>query len=109
MFQETMRLEPESSFGDALSAWAHWWSVDQGLSENIAFSLERAIELARKAEDLEDFTGLSHHLQFVSLLFTLLFFKKPLPMLSAAAADMKKRSNRPKKSSRAIRITWLLF
>jgi hypothetical protein len=91
MFQETMRLEPESSFGDALSAWAHWWSVDQGLSENIAFSLERAIELARKAEDLEDFTGLSHHLQFVSLLFT------------------KKRSNRPKKSSRAIRITWLLF
>jgi TolB-like protein len=60
MFQETMRLEPESSFGYALAAWAHWWSVDQGLSEDIAFSLERAIELARKAEDLEDFTGLSH-------------------------------------------------
>jgi len=60
MFEETMRLEPESSFGYALAAWAHWWSVDQGLSEDIALSLERAMELARKANDLEDFTGLSH-------------------------------------------------
>jgi len=60
MFEETMRLAPESSFGYALAAWAHWWSVDQGLSENVALSLERAIELARKAEDLEDFTGLPH-------------------------------------------------
>ena len=60
MFEETTRLEPESSLGYALAAWAHWWSVDQGLSEDIAHSLERAIELARKAEDLEDFTGLSN-------------------------------------------------
>ena len=60
MFEETMRLEPESSFGYALAAWAHWWSVDQGLSEDTALSLERAIELARMAEDLEDFTGLSN-------------------------------------------------
>jgi TolB-like protein/tetratricopeptide (TPR) repeat protein len=60
MFEETMRLEPESSFGYAMAAWSHWWSVDQGLSEDIALSLERALELARKAEDLEDFTGLSH-------------------------------------------------
>ena len=60
LFEETMRLEPESSFGYALAAWAHWWSVDQGLSEDTALSLERAIELARMAEDLEDFTGLSN-------------------------------------------------
>ncbi|MEN8689234.1 MAG: adenylate/guanylate cyclase domain-containing protein [Desulfobacterales bacterium] len=60
MFEETMRLEPESSFGYALAAWAHWWSVDQGLSEDTELSLERAIELARKAENLDDFTGLSH-------------------------------------------------
>ena len=60
MFEETMRLEPESSFGYALAAWAHWWSVDQGLSEDIALSLKRATELARKADDLQDFTGLSH-------------------------------------------------
>jgi len=60
MFEETMRLEPGSSFGYAMAAWAHWWSVDPALSEDIALSLERAIELARKAEELEDFTGLSH-------------------------------------------------
>jgi len=60
MFEETMRLEPESSFGYAMAAWSHWWSVDQGFSEDIALSLERAIELALKAEDLKDFTGLSH-------------------------------------------------
>jgi TolB-like protein/tetratricopeptide (TPR) repeat protein len=60
MFEETMRLEPKSSFGYAMAAWAHWWSVDQGLSEDIALSQQRAIELAQKADDLEDFTGLSH-------------------------------------------------
>jgi adenylate cyclase len=60
MFEETMRLEPESSFGYALAAWAHWWSVDQGFSEDIDLSLAWALELAEKACDLEDFTGLSH-------------------------------------------------
>jgi len=60
MFEETMRLEPESSFGYAMAAWAHWWSADQGLSEDIIFSLKRAGELALKAEDIGDFTGLSH-------------------------------------------------
>jgi TolB-like protein len=60
LFEETMRLEPGSSFGYVMAAWAHWWSVAQGLSENIDFSLERATELARKAMDLDDFTGLSH-------------------------------------------------
>jgi len=58
MFEETMRLEPESSFGYAMAAWAHWWAVDQGLSEDTAFSLQRAAELSRKAMDLGDFTGL---------------------------------------------------
>jgi TolB-like protein/tetratricopeptide (TPR) repeat protein len=60
LFEETMRLEPEASFGYAMAAWAHWWAVAQGLSENIDFSLERATKLARKAMDLDDFTGLSH-------------------------------------------------
>jgi adenylate cyclase len=60
MFEETMRLEPESSFGYALAAWAHWWFVDQGFSEDIDLSLAWALELAEKAADLEDFTGLSH-------------------------------------------------
>jgi len=60
MFEETMRLEPESSFGYALAAWTHWWSVDQGFSEDIDLSLAWSLELAEKAADLEDFTGLSH-------------------------------------------------
>lgn len=60
MFEETMRLEPESAFGYALTAWTHWWSVDQGLSEDISRSLKLASELACKAHEREDFTGLSH-------------------------------------------------
>jgi TolB-like protein/class 3 adenylate cyclase len=60
MFEETMRLEPESSIGYALAAWAHWWAVDQGLSDDIPFSLTRAAELAQNALGLEDFTGLPH-------------------------------------------------
>jgi TolB-like protein len=60
LFEETMQLEPESSLGYALAAWAHWWAVDQGLSDDIASSLERATELAQNAMDLEDFTGLPH-------------------------------------------------
>ena len=60
LFEETIRLEPEVSFGYAMASWAHWWAVAQGLSENIDFSLERATELARKAMELDDFTGLSH-------------------------------------------------
>ena len=60
MFEETIRLEPEASFGYAMAAWAHWWAVAQGLSENVSFTLERAAELAVRAMGLDDFTGLSH-------------------------------------------------
>jgi tetratricopeptide (TPR) repeat protein len=59
-FEETIRLEPDSSFGYAIAAWAYWWSVDTGLSDDISTSLDRAGELARKAKVLGDFTGLSH-------------------------------------------------
>ena len=60
LFEETIRLEPEASFGYAMAAWAHWWAVAQGVSENEAFSLQRAGELADRARDRDDFTGLSH-------------------------------------------------
>jgi TolB-like protein/tetratricopeptide (TPR) repeat protein len=59
-FEDTMQLEPESPFGYAMAAWAHWWAVSQGFSEDTALSLQRAAELSRKAMDLEDFTGLPH-------------------------------------------------
>jgi TolB-like protein/class 3 adenylate cyclase len=58
LFEETIQLEPESFFGYTMAAWAHWWAVDQRLSEDAAFSLQRAAELSRKAMDLGDFTGL---------------------------------------------------
>jgi TolB-like protein len=59
-FEKTIRLEPESPLGYALAAWAHWWAIFQGLSDDTARSLERATDLARKAVDLEDTTGLPH-------------------------------------------------
>ena len=60
MFEETIRLEPESSLGYALAAWAHWWAVFRDQSDDVALSLERATELAREALKLEDITGLPH-------------------------------------------------
>jgi TolB-like protein len=60
MFEKTIRLEPESSIGYALAAWAHWWAADQGLSDDILISIEKAKALSESAMDLEDFTGLPH-------------------------------------------------
>ncbi|MFN2151652.1 MAG: adenylate/guanylate cyclase domain-containing protein, partial [Anaerolineales bacterium] len=59
-FEDTMRLEPESPIGYALAAWTHWWAIFRGLSKDTAQSLEYATDLARKAVDLEDITGLPH-------------------------------------------------
>jgi adenylate cyclase len=60
MFEETIILEPESSLGYALAAWAHWWAVFRGLSDDVSLSLQRATELAQRAMSLEDITGLPH-------------------------------------------------
>ena len=59
-FEDTMRLEPESPLGYAMAAWTHWWAIFRGLSEDTAQSVEYATDLARKAIDLEDITGLPH-------------------------------------------------
>ena len=60
MFEETIQLEPESSLGYAMGAWAYWWAVFRGLSDTVSCALARATELARKALSLEDVTGLPH-------------------------------------------------
>lgn len=60
LFEETMRLEPESPVGYTMAAWAHWWAAFKGLSDDFSLSLERATELARKALTLEDDTGMTH-------------------------------------------------
>jgi hypothetical protein len=51
-FEETIRLEPNSSLGYALAAWTHWWAVFRDFSDDVALSLERATELAQKAMNL---------------------------------------------------------
>ena len=60
MFEETIRLAPEASFGYAMAAWSHWWAVAQGLCDNVSDTLTRAAERAGKAMEMDDFTGLSH-------------------------------------------------
>jgi len=80
LFEETIRLEPEASFGYAMAAWAHWWMVAQGFSENTAFSLQRAAELADLARDRDDFTGLS----YLVMAEIELYNRKPDQALAAA-------------------------
>ena len=60
LFEETIRLEPESPVGYTMAAWAYWWAAFRGLSDDFSVSLERATELARKALTLEDDTGMTH-------------------------------------------------
>jgi len=60
MFEETILLEPESSLGYAMAAWAHWWIVFRGLSRDVPQSLQRATDLAQRAMSLDDITGLPH-------------------------------------------------
>ena len=60
MFEETISLEPESSLGYAMAAWALWWIVARGLSSDPSQSLQQATELAQRAMSLDDITGLPH-------------------------------------------------
>jgi len=60
LFEETIRLEPESPVGYAAGALTYWMEVISGLSDNPSHSLERATELAREAIRLDDVTGYAH-------------------------------------------------
>jgi hypothetical protein len=60
MFEETIRLEPESPLGYDMAAWAHWLAAYRGFSDSFTTSSERAIELGQKALTLEDATGFPH-------------------------------------------------
>jgi len=53
MFEETIRLEPETATGYDMAAWAHWMAVSRGYSDSAEKSLEKATELARKAMSLD--------------------------------------------------------
>jgi tetratricopeptide (TPR) repeat protein len=43
-----------------MAAWAHWWIVFRGLSNDMSHSLRRATDLAQQAINLDDITGLPH-------------------------------------------------
>jgi adenylate cyclase len=59
-FEKTTRLEPESSVGYALGAWAHWWEAFRGFSDEYSRTLDKATRLAQEALNREDTTGLPH-------------------------------------------------
>jgi TolB-like protein len=60
MFEETIRLEPESALGYDMAAWAYWLDAYLGFSDSFTNSLERTLELAEQALTLEDATGFPH-------------------------------------------------
>jgi adenylate cyclase len=60
MFEETIRLEPESALGYDMAAWAYWLAAYHGFSDSFTNSLERALELAEQALTLEEATGFPH-------------------------------------------------
>lgn len=59
-FEEAIRLEPEVSVGYAGAALAHWLEAVSGMSSQPAQSLEQAMEMARRALELDDVTGYPH-------------------------------------------------
>lgn len=58
MFEETIRLEPDSSLGYAMAAWAYWFEQSQREGEPETRLLQRATELADQARRLNDITGM---------------------------------------------------
>ena len=60
LFNEAIRLQPESPVGYAAAALAHWTKVVAGMSDTPGQTLEQAAELARMAIDREDVTGYAH-------------------------------------------------
>lgn len=57
MFDEIIRMEPDSPVGYASGALASWVEAISGLSDDPAWSLDRATNLARRAIELDDVTG----------------------------------------------------
>jgi TolB-like protein/Flp pilus assembly protein TadD len=60
LFEETVRLEPESPVGYAAGALTYWAEAISGLSDESSNCLARATALARDAIRLNDVTGYAH-------------------------------------------------
>jgi adenylate cyclase len=59
-FEEAIRLEPTSPLAHALAAWAWWWEAFRRFTPTPHASLQRAEDLARRAIELDDTSGLPH-------------------------------------------------
>jgi TolB-like protein len=60
LFEEAMRLEPESPVPYAEVAFTHYFDVERGWSESPAESLARMAELSQQSLERGDVSGLAH-------------------------------------------------
>lgn len=60
LYEKAIRLEPTSSLLYAVAAMAHLQEFASGLSDTPSNTMDRAIELANKALELNDRTGYAH-------------------------------------------------
>ena len=59
MFEEMIRLEPDSSLGYSVGAWAYWWGIFNDVSADKSRDLNRVQDLVSKAQVLGDDTGMA--------------------------------------------------
>jgi class 3 adenylate cyclase/tetratricopeptide (TPR) repeat protein len=60
LFEETIRLQPDSPVGYAAAALTYWVEVISGLSDSPDRALDQAVERAHEAIDRNDVTGYAH-------------------------------------------------
>jgi adenylate cyclase len=59
MFEEMIRLEPDSSLGLSMSAWAYWWGIFNNATSDRDRDLDRIRALVDKALALGDDSGMA--------------------------------------------------
>jgi adenylate cyclase len=59
MFEEMIRLEPDSFLGYSVGAWAYWWGIFKDASVDKSRDLKRVQVLVSKAQALGDDTGMA--------------------------------------------------
>lgn len=63
MFEEMIRLEPESPLGYSVCAMAYWWGIFKDATTNKYRDLERVKDLVNKGKELGDDTGMTDLVQ----------------------------------------------
>jgi len=59
MFEEMIRLEPDSFLGYSVGAWAYWWGIFKDASADKSRDLNRIQDFVSKAKGLGDDTGMA--------------------------------------------------